>query len=125
MAANPIFKAVQPILPVNDIRLSLSYYIDKLGFTLAFIDSSEKPMYAGIRRDAIEIHLQWHQEENWKQMNASSLRFKIEYIDALFSEYKAQDVFHEQTRLRKTDWGTEEFAFYDPNMNGLTFYRDL
>jgi hypothetical protein len=82
-------------------------------------------MYAGIRRDAIEIHLQWHQEENWKQMNASSLRFKIEYIDALFSEYKAQDVFHEQTRLRKTDWGTEEFAFYDPNMNGLTFYRDL
>jgi hypothetical protein len=22
-------------------------------------------------------------------------------------------------------WGTREFAFFDPDRNGLTFYRDL
>ena len=123
--ASPTFKAVHPVLPVRDIQQSLSYYIDKLGFSLAFIDSQENPMYAGIRRDGIEIHLQWHQEENWKQMNTSSLRFVIEHIEALFNEYQSQNVFNQQTRLRKTAWQTEEFAFYDPDRNGLTFYRDL
>ena len=27
--------------------------------------------------------------------------------------------------MRDTPWGTREFAFYDPDRNGLTFYRDL
>ncbi len=120
-----IFNTVHPILPVRGVKASLGFYIDKLGFTLAFIDSQENPMYAGIRRDEVEIHLQWHQEENWQGMNASSLRFVIEDIQALYDEYALQDVFHEQTQLRKTAWHTEEFAFYDPDMNGLTFYRNL
>ena len=36
-----------------------------------------------------------------------------------------RDVFHERTVLRETSWGTREFAFFDPDQNGLTFYCDL
>ena len=46
-------------------------------------------------------------------------------VEGLFEEYREQGVFHERTALRRTAWGTREFAFYDLDMNGLTFYRDL
>ena len=49
---------------------------------------------------------------------------EAEYID-LIAEYQDKQVFHDLTRLADTPWGTREFAFYDPDGNGLTFYRDL
>lgn len=116
---------VHPVLPVRDMVASLRYYVEKLGFTIAFADDQHKPMYAGITRDGIEIHLQWHDASNWKQMNASSLRFVTRDIEALYKEYESQDVFHTNTSLKETPWGTREFAFYDPDMNGLTFYIDV
>lgn len=69
--------------------------------------------------------MQWHQEENWQQMNATALRFVVKHIESLFEEYSRQDVFHKNTQLRTTDWGTQEFAFYDLDSNGLTFYKDI
>lgn len=120
-----MFTAIQPVLPARDVTVSLEFYVDKLGFDLAFVDDAQNPKYAGIVRDGIQLHLQCHQEENWKQMNACMLRFVIEDIDTLFKEYKPLGVFHEQTALRITPWHTQEFAFYDPDMNGLTFYKNL
>ena len=57
-------------------------------------------------------------------MSTTRLRFLIEDPDALFEEYKSQNVFHDRTRLANTAWGTREFAFYDLDGNGLTFYRN-
>jgi catechol 2,3-dioxygenase-like lactoylglutathione lyase family enzyme len=114
-------QTVHPVLPVRDVVASLRYYVDKLGFEIAFADDQHNPMYAGITRDGIEIHLQWHDSANRSKMSASSLRFVIKDIDALYEEYKTQDVFHKNTSLKETSWGTREFAFYDPDMNGLTF----
>ena len=118
-------QTVHPVLPVRDVVASLRYYVDKLGFEIAFADDQHNPMYAGITRDGIEIHLQWHDSANWTKMNASSLRFVTKDIDALYEEYKTQDVFHKNTSLKETSWGTREFAFYDPDMNGLTFCVDI
>ncbi len=42
----------------------------------------------------------------------------------LFQEYRDKEVFQEHTALQDTPWGTREFAFSDPDGNGLTFYRD-
>ncbi len=84
-----------------------------------------EPRYAGIRRDDVEIHLQWHDEIDFASVEKLNLRFYVEGVDELFEEYKTRDVFHENTELRQTPWGTREFAFYDPDSNGLTFYRDL
>ncbi len=46
-------------------------------------------------------------------------------VEAPFQEYAGQGVFHEHTALRDTAWATREFAYYDPDMNGLSFYHDL
>lgn len=119
------FEQIHPVLPVSDMIASLQFYTEKLGFNIAFAAAEKSPTYTGIRRDNIEIHLQWHSAEDWATINATSLRFVIQNIEALYTEYKMQGIFHENTSLKKTPWNTREFAFYDPDSNGLTFYMNL
>jgi catechol 2,3-dioxygenase-like lactoylglutathione lyase family enzyme len=116
---------VQPVLPTRDVAAAIGYYVDRLGFELVFADSATEPGYAGVRRDNVELHLQWHAAEEWDRVERPMLRFVVPDIEDLFAEYADRDVFHAQTALRNTAWGTREFAFYDLDMNGLAFYRDL
>ena len=117
------------MLPARDVTKLAGFYREKLGFDLAFVDSStadrDNPRYVGVRRDGIELHIQWHGPDEWKSMVRPLLKFVVDDIDALFAEYKPQGVFHDRTELRNTAWGTREFGFYDPEDNGLVFYRDL
>ena len=119
------FLSVHPVLPVRDVRAAVTFYVQRLGFEVAFADSPDEPAYAGVRRDGVELHLQWHDPAEWSRVERPMLRFVVADVDALFEEYRTQDVFHDRTALRDTAWGTREFAFYDPDSNGLTFYRDL
>ncbi len=117
---------IHPILPVKDVVEALKYYVHSLGFTIAFADDSKAPTYAGVRRDGIEIHLQWHDSKEWESdFNTPMIRIVTQNIEALYEEYKSKNVFHKQTLLRETEWGTLEFAFFDLYKNGLTFYRDM
>ena len=80
---------------------------------------------AGIRRDDIEIHLQWHDAKEWDlEVNRPMLRIVTENVDILFQEYNFKNVFNKDTKVRNTDWGTKEFAFYDIDKNGLVFYQN-
>ena len=117
-----MFKEVHPILGVRDLEKALSFYVDRLGFKLAFRDGSTPTNYAGIQRDAVELHMQFQYEH---EMSTMRLRFLVEDPDTLFDEYRTKDVFHDRTQLANTPWGTREFAFYDLDGNGLTFYRGL
>jgi len=95
-------------------------------FALRGQDNPDNPNYAVIKRDTVELHLQWHDPKSFDTaVDKLNLRFVIENIENLYEEYKAQDVFHERTQLRETEWRTKEFAFYDLDGNGLTFYKDL
>ncbi len=117
------FTQVHPVLPCKDVTAAVAFYCNRLGFTLRGQDSAENPRYAVVNRDQVELHLQWHDPATFDHtVEKPMLRFPVADIDRLFIEYEAKDVFHAQTALRNTAWGTREFAFYDPNMNGLTFY---
>jgi len=117
---------IHPVLPVKDVVGALDFYVNRLGFKIAFADDEKNPKYAGILRDAIEIHLQWHDAVEWETtVERPMLRIVTQNIEALYKEYSEKDVFHAHTLLRETAWGTKEFAFYDPFKNGLTFYRDV
>ena len=126
MEAQAEFLAVHPVLAVKDVTASIGFYVHNLGFTLAFADSANDPKYAGIRRGNVEIHLQWHDASEWQyNIDRPMLRFVISDTQKLYDEYKGKGVFHKNTQLRETAWGTKEFAFYDLDKNGLTFYEDL
>lgn len=116
---------VHPVLPVKDVLEALDFYVNRLGFKIGFADDPKKPMYAGVLRDGIEIHLQWHDAKEWEvEVDRPMLRIVTQNIEELYEEYATKEVFHGQTHLQETAWGTKEFAFYDPYKNGLTFYRD-
>jgi len=121
--AGPKFRAVNPVLPVKNVSQAIDFYVHRLGFHLLSQDSAEHPHYACVARGGAEIHLQWHDESEWDRAERPQLRFVVEDVDALFNEWIGQDVYHESTQVRNTAWHTREFAFFDPNNNGLTFYQ--
>ena len=117
-----MFKETHPILGTRDIQRAIEFYIQQLGFNLAFRDNTDSPNYVGFRRDAVELHMQFQFEH---EMGTIRLRLLVEDPDALFDEYRQRGVACSESGIRDTSWGTREFALYDPDRNALTFYRDL
>lgn len=119
-----MFTKVIPVLPCKDVAKAIENYVERLGFTLNFQDSAD-PSYASVQRDSVELHLQWHDAREWERTERQMLRFPVMDTKSLHAEYADKGVFHDGTALRDTAWGTREFAFYDLNQNGLTFFEDL
>jgi catechol 2,3-dioxygenase-like lactoylglutathione lyase family enzyme len=106
----------------RDIQRAIEFYIQQLGFELAFGDDADPPNYVGFRRDAVELHMQFQFEH---EMGTIRLRFLVEDPDAIFNEYRQRGVECTPNSVHDTPWGTREFALYDLDRNALTFYRDL
>lgn len=47
-----MFKMTHPILGTRDINRAIEFYTQRLGFQLAFGDTTDPPNYVGIRRNA-------------------------------------------------------------------------
>jgi len=93
---------VQPVLPTQDVAAAIAYYVGRLGFELAFADSIESPSYAGVRRGAVELHLQWHDPAEWARVERPMIRFVVTDVEDLYQEYLPRGVFHDRTKLRDT-----------------------
>jgi len=119
-----VFKEVHPVLPSRNVASAIEFYVKKLGFDLKLQDADD-PTYAVVRRDDVELHLQWHDPTEWDRVERPLLRMVVTDVDGLYAELEHQGVFHKHTTLRDTPWGTREFAFFDLDQNGLTFCRDL
>lgn len=118
----PTLSSVHPVLMVRDIAAAMEFY-GRLGFALAFRDSESQPRYAGVRRDSVELHLQWHDPAEWSYPNdRPTYRFVVEAVDQLFEEFKVIPDL-DRTSVENTAWGTREFHVRDPDGNGLQFYR--
>lgn len=115
--------AVHPVLMVRDVRASIEFY-GALGFTLAFADSPADARYAGVRRDGVELHLQWHDAGEWLYpVDRPSYRFLVDDVDGLFEELRGQIPAVDLKAVADTPWGTREFHVRDPDLNVLQFYR--
>jgi catechol 2,3-dioxygenase-like lactoylglutathione lyase family enzyme len=119
------FLVVHPVLGARDVPAAVDWYVGKLGFRLMFDDGGTPVRYAGVRRGAVEIHLQWHGVDSFAGPDGDcpSYRFVVDDPDALHVEYVANGV--SAGPLRDTPWGTREFGVYDPNGMALAFYRPL
>jgi catechol 2,3-dioxygenase-like lactoylglutathione lyase family enzyme len=110
---------------VRDVPDSIRFYA-QLGFRLAFRDSDTQTRYAGVRRDDVELHLQWHDSSEWDHpIDRPAYRFLVQDLDALHAEFSALPQPLESRPVSDTAWGTREFHVRDPDGNGLQFYRDL
>ena len=118
-----MLKAIQPVLMSRDVSRSIRFF-ESLGFALAFADSNDSPHYAGVRRDGLELHLQWHDPAEWVEgIDRPTYRFVVDDPGQLHLEFRRNGVL-DITEPRRTEWATEEFHVRDPDGNGLQFYRD-
>lgn len=116
-------ESVQPVLMSRDVEASIAFY-HGLGFDVVFRDAPTNPRYAAVRRDGVELHLQWHDSTEWEFPNdRPTYRFVVRDVDGLFEEFKARAALSPNSAVRDTPWGTREFHVQDPDRNGLQFYR--
>jgi catechol 2,3-dioxygenase-like lactoylglutathione lyase family enzyme len=116
----------------RDVAASVRFY-GRLGFSLTFQDDPREPKYAAIRRDGVELHLQWHDKAQWAYpADRPTYRFVVQDVDALHAELRNNGAITADLATQSpwripgdTPWGTREFHVLDPDGNGLQFYRAL
>ena len=119
--------AAHPVLACRDVAASVRFY-RSLGFALSFQDDAHAPRYAAVRRDGVELHLQWADAGQWRDgIDRPAYRFLVADVDALHGEFAAAlppDAWHGPwARPADAPWGTREFHLRDPGGNVLQFYR--
>ena len=130
MEAN--LKEIHPVLMSNDVSASIDFY-RHLGFTLMFQDEPTDPKYGVMRRDGVELHIQWQDQNQWGYpIDRPAYRFFVEDVDAIYREFTMNGVVSTESngggpwaRPAETPWGTREFHLRDPGQNSLQFYHPL
>jgi catechol 2,3-dioxygenase-like lactoylglutathione lyase family enzyme len=116
-------ESIQPVLMSRDVEASIRFYA-RLGFVETFRDDPANVRYAGVARDGIELHLQWHDAAEWEFPNdRPTYRFVVTDVDALYEEFRGRGALADAREVWDTAWGTREFHVRDPDLNGLQFYR--
>ena len=116
------FSICTPILTVRDITKAVSFYIDKLGFTLDF-QWGEPLAYAGIRRDAVCIHL-IHERASRQISGTGSVAITANEVDA----YHALCVRAGVDVLvppGNRPYGLRDFSVHDPDGNIINIGCEL
>jgi len=114
------FIRVNPHLPVKNLRETLNYYRDKLGFydEWTWTDQDGRETDGGIRRD--DMRLLFGETPDFVITISSypksrlPLMWFVENIDEIFEEYQAIGIEFTDT-LRTHPYGLREFAFVDIN----------
>jgi catechol 2,3-dioxygenase-like lactoylglutathione lyase family enzyme len=123
-----------PALPVRDMKRSVEFYRDELGFTLGHREDG----FAIFRRDAAEIHLWVANDECWRTRGGTepvvsgaesfiagtaSCRIEVSGVDELYTAYRPLGVLHCKGEIVDQWWGSREFHVTDPDNNLLTFFE--
>lgn len=112
--------ATIPVLPSADIARDITWYEEKTGFQAIHQDG----MYAVLRRENLNIHLQWHADtEDDPLLGGSVCKIFVQNIVPIFEEFVNRGTVP-SNKLRKTSWGTNEFGFYDLNNNAIFIVED-
>ena len=103
-----------PHLPVKNLRLTLDYYHDKLGFTDEWMFGETD---GGIRRD--ELRLLFAEDKNFTEdINNKNHRLPVVWfvynIEDIYTEFKQRHL-ELADELRMHSYGLREFAFIDIN----------
>src|SRR5687768_6899225 len=94
-------EAVQPVLMCTDVTASIRFF-ERLGFKKAF---QFDPKYAGVTRDGVELHLQWHDE--LPKRDRPTYRFVVDDVDALYAEVSGVEGNDGPWKVPgNTPWGT-------------------
>ncbi len=113
---------VVPVLPSQNIKRDVDWYEKYTGFKAIFKDK----MYAGLKRDDLYIHLQWHADtEKDPLLGGSVIRLFVTNIKPIFKEFIGRGTVKSDKLCLNTSWGTHEFGFFDLNNNAIFIVEDV
>ena len=124
-AVRPVILAAEPQLFVSDIGLASAFYVEKLGFEIAF-RYGEPPFYAQLFRDGGRLNLRrasgpvFDTAFRERERDALSATLTLNDPKPLFLEYQAAGVTFHQS-LRTEPWGVRTFIVKDPDGNLICF----
>ena len=114
------FIRMSPHLPVTNLRQTLDYYRDHLGFYEEWTRRNDdgKIVDGGIRRDEMRLLFAEDPEfvsviNSYKKSRLPFMWF-VDNIDEIFSEFKKKQIEMADT-LKTHSYGMKEFAFVDIN----------
>ena len=119
--------AAEPQLFVADIKASLDFFTQKLGFAIVFA-YGEPPFYAQVKRDGARLNLRCvdrpvidpDYRDREELLSAALTVGTADEIKQLFLEFQAAGVAFFQT-LKTQPWGARNFIVKDPGGNLLLF----
>lgn len=123
-APKPVPLQAEPQLFVRDIAASCAFYVDRLGFAVAFT-YGEPPFYAQVARDGARLNLR-HVDAPVidpvlrDRETLLSAAITLEDAKPLFLEYQVAGLSFHQT-LRTEPWGARTFIIADPDGNLILF----
>lgn len=113
---------IEPVLPSLDIKRDIIWYQKYTGFEHIFGDE----MYAGLKREHLCLHLQWHADtEDDPLLGGSVIKLFVKDIQPVFNEFVGRGTVAKDKLRMNTPWGTHEFGFYDLNRNAIFMVQDI
>ena len=114
--------SIIPVLPSANIERDIVWYKEKMNFEVYFSDK----MYAGLYRENICIHLQWHADtDDDPLLGGSVVRIYVKNISAIFNEMVDSGTVDPSCLKLHTPWNTNEFGFFDLNKNAIFIMEDV
>jgi catechol 2,3-dioxygenase-like lactoylglutathione lyase family enzyme len=118
----PVIIAAEPQLLATDLTAAIAYYVDRLGFALAFTHG-EPLFYAQVMRGGARLNLRATDGPvgyRAPEEDALSATITVDRAQPLFREFeRAGATFHQP--LRTELWGARTFITADPDGNLICF----
>ncbi len=127
ISERPYLRGTEAVLYVSNFAASLTFFTEKLGFTVDFA-YGDPPFYGVVARDKARLCLRLVSEpvfigdirQREELLSASITLDSAADIKQLFLDYQAADVtFHQP--LKTQPWGARTFIALDPDGNLLLF----
>jgi uncharacterized glyoxalase superfamily protein PhnB len=128
----PVLKKLTPNMMVEDVRKTIEFYRDVLGFeTLTTVEGDSEIAFAIVRRDSVEVMFQSRKSlsENVPALTGSAIgasqTFYIEVTDIQQLYDQLRSKVEIVVDMHDTFYGTREFYFRDVNGYILSFSETI
>jgi uncharacterized glyoxalase superfamily protein PhnB len=114
------FRRAVPNLPVKDAKASITFFTEKMGFTMNWDDAvvgTPKVMYASLSRGDFQICVDEHAAQ---KAGTAAIWCYVSDVRGLYEELKAKGVtLHKEPE--EMPWGEIELDIKDLDGNGICF----
>ena len=123
-------RRIAPVFLVRDVRASVAFWRDRVGFETAEIHG-EPPSFAMPTRDDVTVMLVQVPEgvgvppPNWRVVDKVNQAYVwVDDVDALYDELRGRGAPIDFT-IYDTPWGTREFGIQDLDEHDIAFGQPL